>query len=97
MIRSFLSSRVEWLVGHSGAAMMAFGLLALKPPSLSPQARRMLIVCAFELVAISAILAIAPWLGVYPLNLALIAVYSIAFGAALAFVLVRALAKNAHL
>jgi len=88
--------RIRGLVGFSGAALLALGLLALKPPSLSSLARKMLVICLLELVALTVILAIAPWVATHLLNLVLIAVYTVAVVTASAFVLVEAGTKRTH-
>jgi hypothetical protein len=88
--------RILGLVDFSAAALLMFGLLALKPPSLCSLARKMLTICLLESVALTVISAIAPWVGTHLLNLVLIAVYSVAVVTALALVSVQAGAKSKH-
>lgn len=87
-------ARGLWILDYSGGALMAGGLLALKPPSLSPLARRMVTVIIFELAGHTAVITLAPWLGTGLKNLAMLVVYSVALLGSLAFVLIEAWRKS---
>ena len=89
--------RILYLVDFSGFVSLMFVFLALKPHSFSSLARKMFTIGLLESVALTVISAIAPWIGTRLLNLALIVVYSVTSVTALAFVLVKAGAKSAHL
>ena len=86
--------RILWLFDYSAFVLLVVGFLVLKPPSLAPLARRMVTVVLFESVALTAVSALAPWVGTDRYNHASIGVYSVALVAALALVLREAWRKH---
>ncbi|MGO8815579.1 MAG: hypothetical protein ACLQVG_13080 [Terriglobia bacterium] len=81
--------RLLWIIEYPGGALMAAGLLAFRPPSLSPLARKMIAIIIFVLAAQTAVSALALWLGTDQTNLADLGIRSVALLASLAFVLWR--------
>jgi hypothetical protein len=85
-----------WLLDYPGFVLVMVGFVALKPPSLSTLARKMIAIGLFESVALTIITALAPWVGADVRNLAVMGVSFVALITALAFVLMGARRKSTH-